>query len=67
MAGERAEAVQRALHQLPEGYRQILLWRYQEGRSFEAIGQALGLTANAARKLLLRALRRVQKDLGEQA
>jgi RNA polymerase sigma-70 factor (ECF subfamily) len=65
LAREQAEAVERALQQLPDNYRQVILWRYQEGRSFEEIGQALGLTANAARKLLLRAIRRVQQELGE--
>lgn len=65
LAGEQAEAVQKALAQLPADYRRVLVWRYQESRSFEEIGAALDLTANAARKLLLRALRRVQQDLGE--
>jgi RNA polymerase sigma-70 factor (ECF subfamily) len=65
LASEEAEAVARALGRLPDDYRQVILWRYQEGRPFEKIGQALGLTANAARKLLLRAIRRVQEDLGE--
>jgi RNA polymerase sigma-70 factor (ECF subfamily) len=65
LAGEQLEAVQRALQVLPDDYRQVILWRYQEERSFEEIGNALGLTPNAARKLLLRALRRVQQQLGE--
>lgn len=62
---EEAERIQALLANLPENYRQVIVWRYQEGRSYDDIGQALGLTANAARKLLLRALRRVQQDLGE--
>jgi RNA polymerase sigma-70 factor (ECF subfamily) len=65
LAREEAKAVERALRELPENYRHVVLWRYQEGRSFEAIGKALGITANAARKLLLRAIRRVQQELGE--
>lgn len=62
---EQIEAVQRVLKLLPDHYRQVLLWRYQEGRSFEEIGRALALTPNAASKLLVRALRRVQHELGE--
>jgi RNA polymerase sigma-70 factor, ECF subfamily len=63
-AGEQAEAVRRVLDRLPEDYRRVIVLRYQEGRPFEAIGQELGLTANAARKLLLRAIERVQEELG---
>jgi RNA polymerase sigma-70 factor (ECF subfamily) len=62
---ERAEAVQRALDRLPENYRRVLGLRYQQGCSFEEIGRQLGLTANAARKLLLRAVERVQQELDE--
>lgn len=64
-ADEEAEAVRGAVAKLPENYRQVILWRYQDERSFEEIGQALDLSPNAARKLLLRALRRVQEELGE--
>jgi RNA polymerase sigma-70 factor (ECF subfamily) len=63
IAIEQAEAIRRAVEQLPEDYRRVLVLRYQEGRSFEEIGTLLGLTANAARKLLLRAVERVQREL----
>jgi RNA polymerase sigma-70 factor (ECF subfamily) len=66
LAREEAEAVAHALQQLPGNYRQVIVWRYQDGRSFEDIGQALDLTPNAARKLLLRAIGRVQQVMGEQ-
>jgi DNA-directed RNA polymerase specialized sigma24 family protein len=36
---------------LPEDYRAVLAWRYQDDLSFEEIGQRLGRTANVARKL----------------
>jgi RNA polymerase sigma-70 factor (ECF subfamily) len=65
LAQEQAEAVQRALGRLPEDYRRVLVLRYQEGRPFEEVGRLLGLTANAARKLLLRAVERVQRELAE--
>src|SRR5262245_48574732 len=63
-ANEQAEIVQGVLARLPEDYRRVIVLRYQEGLGFEEIGQALGLTANAARKLLVRAIERVQQELG---
>jgi len=64
VAHERAEAVRQALQRLPEDYRQVLLWHYQEQRSFEEIAGLLGRTANAARKLFARALERFQQEMG---
>jgi RNA polymerase sigma-70 factor (ECF subfamily) len=63
MAREQAEMIQRSLERLPEDYRRVIVLRYQEERSFEEIGGLLGLTANAARKLLLRAVERMQREL----
>jgi RNA polymerase sigma-70 factor, ECF subfamily len=63
MAHEQAEAVRRAVERLPDDYRRVIVLRYEEGRSFDEIGRLLGLTANAARKLLLRAVERVQREL----
>jgi RNA polymerase sigma-70 factor (ECF subfamily) len=60
---EQAEAVQRALQRLPEEYRQVILLRLQDDRPFEEIGQVLGRTANAARKLWTRAVERLQQEL----
>jgi RNA polymerase sigma-70 factor (ECF subfamily) len=62
MAHEQAEATRRALERLPEDYRRVLLLRYQEGQSFEEIGRTLGRTANAVRKLWLRAIERLRED-----
>jgi hypothetical protein len=44
----------------------VLLWRYQEGRSFEEIDQRLQRTANAARKLFVRASERFEQELENQ-
>src|SRR5262249_28274160 len=63
-ANEAARALEAALARLPEEYRQVILLRHDEGRSFEDIGQAMGRTANAARKLFARALERLQQELG---
>jgi RNA polymerase sigma-70 factor (ECF subfamily) len=63
MAHEQDEALDRAIARLPEDYRQVLLWRYREERSFEEIGDLLGRTPNAARKLWLRAVERLRREL----
>jgi RNA polymerase sigma-70 factor (ECF subfamily) len=63
VANEQAEVVRAVLGQLPVEYQQVLTWRYQEGRSFEEIGQRLGRTPNAARKLFARALERFEQEL----
>jgi RNA polymerase sigma-70 factor (ECF subfamily) len=62
IAHEQVEAIQMALERLPEDYRLVILLRYQEEQSFEDIGRLLELTPNAARKLWLRALKRLQQE-----
>jgi RNA polymerase sigma-70 factor, ECF subfamily len=64
IAFEQTRAIQEALGRLPEDYRRVILLRYQEERSFEDIGRLLGLTPNAARKLWLRAVKRLQQESG---
>lgn len=64
VAHEEAEAVRRGLERLPEDYRRVLHLRYQENRTFEEIGRMLGLTANGARKLWGRAVKRLQQESG---
>jgi RNA polymerase sigma-70 factor (ECF subfamily) len=59
---EEARLLREALGRLPEDYRQVLRLRFEEERSFEDIGRLLGLTANAARKLWARAVRRLQQE-----
>jgi RNA polymerase sigma-70 factor (ECF subfamily) len=60
---EQARAVEDALGRLPEDYRRVLVLRYQDERPFEEIGRLMGRTANAARKLWLRAVERLQHEL----
>jgi RNA polymerase sigma-70 factor (ECF subfamily) len=59
---EDAESIRRAVARLPEDYRRALQLRYGEGWTFEEIGAQLGLTANAATKLCLRAVKRLQQE-----
>jgi RNA polymerase sigma-70 factor (ECF subfamily) len=63
MGHEQADAVLRALEQLPEDYRQVILLRYREECTFEEIGRQMGRSANAIRKLWLRAIDRLQQEM----
>jgi RNA polymerase sigma-70 factor (ECF subfamily) len=65
MAHEHAAIVLVALDQLPPDYRQVVMLRYQDEKSFEEIGAIMGRSANAVRKLWLRALERLKQDLIE--
>jgi RNA polymerase sigma-70 factor, ECF subfamily len=64
MANEQSLALQRALARLPEEHRQVILWRYQEERSFDEVAKLLNKSPNAARKLWARALKRLQEEMG---
>jgi RNA polymerase sigma-70 factor (ECF subfamily) len=63
MAHEETRAVQQAVLRLPDDYRRVVVLRYQEERSFEEIGQIMGRSTNAARRLWLRALERLEHEL----
>jgi RNA polymerase sigma-70 factor, ECF subfamily len=63
VAREEDEGLERALARLPEDYRQVILLRYQEEHSFDEIGELMGRSANAARKLWLRAVERLRHEL----
>ena len=60
-AREDREAIERALATLPTDYRQVLVLRFREHRSFAEIGRALGRSDEAARKLWLRALGKLKQ------
>ncbi len=62
MQQEQAEALGRALERLPDHYRQVVVMRFQEDRSFEEIGLALQCSADAARKLWSRAMERLRLE-----
>ena len=64
VAHEQAEALARAVQRLPPDYRQVLALRHEEQLTFEEIGQRMQRTANAARMLWLRAVERLQKEMG---
>jgi RNA polymerase sigma-70 factor (ECF subfamily) len=57
---ETTGGVRRCVDLLPESYRRVLRLRFDDDLGFEAIGGELGISAQAARKLRLRALRAVR-------
>ena len=62
---EEFELVRQAMARLPEDYQKVLkLWQEEE-LSFEEIGKLLDRSPNAARMLWVRAIERLQKELGE--
>jgi RNA polymerase sigma-70 factor (ECF subfamily) len=64
-AHERAQRVRRAVAELSEADREVLLMRHVEELSYEEIACLLDVEAAAARKRYGRALIRLQKVLGE--
>jgi RNA polymerase sigma-70 factor (ECF subfamily) len=62
---EQANAIQKAMEKLPEDYRRVIVLRYHEERSFDDIGQLMNLSANAARKLWARAIKRLRQESQE--
>src|SRR6516165_12689122 len=63
-AQEQARALTQAMERLPPDYRRVLALRHEEQLTFEQIGQQMQRTANAARMLWLRAVERLQKEMG---
>ena len=64
MADEQAERIRQVLDTLPNDYRQVIVWRYQEEHSFAEIAQRMGRSENAVRKLWFRAIERLEVALG---
>jgi RNA polymerase sigma-70 factor (ECF subfamily) len=65
VAAEQRAALDQAMARLPEDYRQVVVLRNWERRSFEEIGAIMGRSAEAARKLWARAIEKLQLLLGE--
>jgi RNA polymerase sigma-70 factor (ECF subfamily) len=60
LALERDAALHQALAELPEHYRQVVLLHNRDGLTFEEVGRQTGQTAEAARKVWVRALRQLR-------
>jgi RNA polymerase sigma-70 factor (ECF subfamily) len=65
VAHEQAAALAQALERLPEDYRRVITLRHLEGLPFEEIGARLQRSANAAQLLWMRALERLQQEMGD--
>ena len=63
MDAETQAFCERALAQLPEEQRRVIVMRNWEHRSFVDIGQQLGRTADAARKLWFRGITHLHRLL----
>jgi RNA polymerase sigma-70 factor, ECF subfamily len=63
VARERDEALHRALEQLSAEARQVVQWHAYDRCTFEEIGQRLGRSAEAARKIWARALKKLREIL----
>lgn len=59
---EDSAALRQALRLLPHDQRRILVLRYYLDLSFEEVGQALGISAKAAKSRVHRALVRLRRD-----
>lgn len=59
MSGERREILMKALHQLPEADREILLMKYAEQLSTSEIAEATALSESAVRSRLWRAIEKL--------
>jgi RNA polymerase sigma-70 factor (ECF subfamily) len=60
---EADEELDAAIDQLPEKYRSAVLLRHQQRLSWNEVGQQLGITAEAARKIWSRAIRQLRDAL----
>lgn len=64
VAQETATALDRALQRLPPDYQQVIVGRNRDRLSFAEIGRAMNRSAGAARKLWLRAVERLDEEIG---
>ena len=62
---ERADEVQRALQQLPEQYRLVLVLRYWHDLSYDEIAAQVGISESALKTRLHRARKQLGAALGE--
>jgi RNA polymerase sigma-70 factor (ECF subfamily) len=64
---EQALALRRAIGRLPDDYRRVVFLRFEEGRSFDEIGQLTERSADAARKLWARAMEKLRQEWENQS
>lgn len=62
LAGDIAE-LRAAVLELPEAHRQVIIWRFIEGLSYEEVANMLGKSTGAIRVIQFRALRQLREIL----
>jgi RNA polymerase sigma-70 factor (ECF subfamily) len=60
---ERKAALIAAISRLPEHYQEVVTGHHEDRLTFDEIGQRRGISAEAARKIWIRALGRLRKEL----
>ena len=60
---DQATLLQRALQRAPSTYRRVLMLRTVEELPFADVGEVLGVSAEAARKLWVRAIAALQREI----
>jgi RNA polymerase sigma-70 factor (ECF subfamily) len=63
MADEQLLRLSEAMNRLPTDYRDVMALRYQQGLSFEDVGERLGRSPDAARMLWARAVEKLRTEL----
>jgi RNA polymerase sigma-70 factor (ECF subfamily) len=61
--GERTAALWRAVDELPEGQRSVVMLRYQQGLAYDEIAQVLGINAGTVKSRLFNAHVRLKEQL----
>jgi RNA polymerase sigma-70 factor (ECF subfamily) len=62
-AQEQDAVLRQALERLPEEYHRVVMWRNYDRLPFDEIGRRLDRSAEAARKLWVRAVEQLQQGL----
>jgi RNA polymerase sigma-70 factor (ECF subfamily) len=62
VAKEQTEALEQALGKLPADYQEVIRLRIRGAQTFEEIGFAMSRSAEAVRKLFVRAIERLQEE-----
>lgn len=57
---EQLQKLENAVAQLPDDYRQVVVWHHRDGYSFEEISERLDRSVGAVRKLWSRAIRHLK-------
>jgi RNA polymerase sigma-70 factor (ECF subfamily) len=63
---EKCRRVKAALNKLPDVYRKVLVWHYYEKKSYQEIGNRVGVSADTAKHACYRAVGKLGNELRKQ-